>query len=68
MQIAIDPHHCVASGMCVALAPERFASRRGPTTVVAPVVAATSHDLDVVIDAVDCCPGAAIRLEQETDS
>lgn len=68
MQIEIDPHQCQASGMCAALAPARFETHRGPSTVRLPGIEHGDDDLAAVIASVDCCPGAAIRLVQEGTS
>ncbi|MGQ4515648.1 4Fe-4S domain-containing protein [Streptomyces sp. DW26H14] len=58
--IEIDQHVCVGSGMCTALAPDRFALD-GPTARVVPGAAGTRPD-EVLLDVADSCPASAITV------
>ena len=57
-KIEVDPSRCIASGMCVALAPERF-SLDGDHAVA---ITADAEPDDVLLDAADSCPATAITI------
>lgn len=57
-KIDVDPGRCIGSGMCAALAPERFLLD-GPYAV--PVTADAEPD-EVLLDAADSCPATAITI------
>lgn len=63
MYLHLDDRACVLSGVCAALAPQRFALRGDETVVLAAEVAKGADDADVVADAIACCPTAALSLE-----
>jgi ferredoxin len=58
--IEVDGHVCVGSGMCVALAPDRFALE-GPAASVVPGAADPPAD-EVLLDVADSCPASAITV------
>lgn len=63
MYLHLDDRACVLSGVCAALAPDRFALRSDETVLLVAEVADDADDADVVADAIACCPGAALSLE-----
>jgi ferredoxin len=58
--LEVDEHACIGSGMCVALAPERFALDRATANVVPG--AEDSEPQEVLLDAADSCPAEAITV------
>ncbi|MEW2547194.1 ferredoxin [Streptomyces sp. NPDC047002] len=58
--IEVDDHVCIGSGMCAALAPERFALE-GPTATVAPDAGDAPED-EALLDVADSCPSSAITV------
>lgn len=57
-KIDVDPGRCIASGMCAALAPERFVLD-GDHAVA---ITADAEPDDVLLDAADSCPATAITI------
>ncbi|WP_030908410.1 ferredoxin [Streptomyces sp. NRRL F-5126] len=58
--IEVDGDVCVGSGMCAALAPERFVLE-GAAASVAPGAADPDAD-EVLLDVADSCPASAITV------
>lgn len=56
----LDAHSCIGSGMCAALAPERFALDSATANVVPG--AEDAEPTEVLLDAADSCPVAAITV------
>jgi ferredoxin len=63
-RIEVDGNVCVGSGMCVALAPDRFALE-GPAASVVPGAEDTKAD-EVLLDVADSCPASAITVTDGT--
>ncbi|GAA4681858.1 ferredoxin [Phytohabitans rumicis] len=61
-RVSVDPERCVASGMCAATAPGRFAIVDG---VSRPISGLIDPD-DAVVDAADMCPVEAIEVRTPT--
>jgi len=57
-KIDIDADRCIASGMCAALAPDRFVL---PGDHAVPVTADVDPD-EILLDAADSCPASAITI------
>ena len=57
-KVDVDPGRCIASGMCAALAPERFVLA-GDHAVA---ITADAEPDDVLLDAADSCPTTAITI------
>ncbi|HEV8562681.1 MAG TPA: ferredoxin [Actinophytocola sp.] len=62
-QLEVDGHACIASGMCVGLAPEFF--RLGPDHSE-PIDDEIEPD-GVVLDAADTCPAMAITVREGSE-
>ncbi|MBP0461879.1 ferredoxin [Streptomyces montanisoli] len=58
--IEVDENVCVGSGMCAALAPDRFVLE-GPAASVVQGAADTDAD-EVLLDVADSCPASAVTV------
>ncbi|MEX2420805.1 MAG: ferredoxin [Actinomycetota bacterium] len=64
MKVIVDPDLCEANGVCVSVAPEVFELQADDTLLV--LDRTPSEGLrDKVEDAVDGCPRAALRIEED---
>ena len=64
MKVIVDPDLCEANGVCVSVAPEVFELQADDTLLV--LDRTPSEDLrEKVEDAVDGCPRAALRIEED---
>lgn len=60
-KIDIDPSRCIASGMCAALAPERFVLDGAHAVAIT----ADADPDDILLDAADMCPANAITITDD---
>ncbi|MET9484459.1 ferredoxin [Streptomyces sp. NPDC006638] len=58
--LEVDEHACIGSGMCAALAPDRFELDSATASVVPG--AAEAEPAEVLLDAADSCPAVAITV------
>ncbi|MFE7610940.1 ferredoxin [Streptomyces celluloflavus] len=63
-QVAIDSHHCMASGVCAGTAPDLFAL---DGTHARPVNTDIAPD-ERALDAADVCPAMAITVHDGTEA
>jgi ferredoxin len=64
MKVSVDPELCEANGVCVSIAPEVFELQADDILLV--VNRAPSDDLrERLEDAVDGCPRAALRIDED---
>jgi ferredoxin len=57
-RLAVDPDRCIGSGLCVAMAPDRFRLADGRSRPVEPEV----EEAEEILDAALSCPTEAITV------
>lgn len=65
MEITVDQDRCCGAGQCVLLAPEVFDQRDEDGIVVLLDARPPQSRHEIVREAADVCPTAAIRLEED---